>query len=31
MRRLLLIGTIALLVVSGGAYVWPRMHARGYS
>jgi hypothetical protein len=31
MRRMLLIGALALLSVGGGFYIWSRMHARGYS
>jgi hypothetical protein len=31
MRRLILIGTLALLTAGGGIYGWSRMHARGYS
>jgi hypothetical protein len=31
MRRMFLIGALALLPVGGGVYGWSRMHARGYS
>ena len=31
MRRLFLIGALALFVVGGGIYCWSRMHARGYT
>ena len=31
MRRMLLIGALALLLVGGGFYGWSWMHARGYT
>jgi hypothetical protein len=30
MRRMLLVGALALLLAGGGLYGWSRMHARGY-
>jgi hypothetical protein len=31
MKRKVLVGSFSLLLVVGGGYVWPRMHANKYA